>query len=76
MGNTGILADVYRYRSSYQKLKYLQNENAQISWILLTIQKEQEQHNTEIGAFLEEIKGIRERLVTARVMSQVDLVLR
>jgi hypothetical protein len=39
------------------------------------IQKEQEQHNTQIGAFLENIKGIRERLVTVRVMSWIDPVL-
>jgi hypothetical protein len=39
------------------------------------IQKEQEQHNSKISAFLEEIKGIRERLVTARVMSWVNPVL-
>jgi hypothetical protein len=75
MGNAGILADVYRYRSFYQKLKHIRNENAWISRILLTIQKEQEQHNTEIGAFLEEIKGICEQFVTARVMSWVDPVL-
>jgi hypothetical protein len=40
MGDAGILADVYQYRSSYQKLKYLRNENARISQILLIIQKE------------------------------------
>jgi hypothetical protein len=60
MGDAGILADVYQFRSFYQKLKHLRNENARISQILLMLQKEQEQHNTEIGAFLEEIKGIRE----------------
>jgi hypothetical protein len=75
MGDAGILADVHRYRSSYQKLKQLQSENAQISWILLVLQKEQEQHNSEIGTFIEVIKGIRMRLVMARVMSQVDPVL-
>jgi hypothetical protein len=39
------------------------------------LQKEQEQHNFEIGAFIGEIKSIHERLVTARVMSQVEPVL-
>jgi hypothetical protein len=39
------------------------------------LQKEQEQHNTKIGAFVEKIKGIHERLVTARVMSRVEPVL-
>jgi hypothetical protein len=39
------------------------------------LQKEQEQHNSKIGAFIGEIKSIRERLVTARVMSQVKPVL-
>jgi hypothetical protein len=39
------------------------------------LQKEQEQHNTEIGTFIEEIKGIHIRLVTARVMSRVNPVL-
>jgi hypothetical protein len=40
MGDAGILADVHRYRSSYQKLKHLQSENAWISQILIMIQKE------------------------------------
>jgi hypothetical protein len=75
MGDTRILADVYRYRSSYQKLKYLQNKNTRISQILLMLQKEQEQHNAKIGAFLEEIKSICKRLVTVKVISWVDPVL-
>jgi hypothetical protein len=39
------------------------------------LQKEQEQHNAKIGTFIEEIKGIHTRLITARVMSRVDPVL-
>jgi hypothetical protein len=39
------------------------------------LQKEQEQHNSKIGAFIDEIKAIRTRLTTARVISQVDPVL-
>jgi hypothetical protein len=60
MSDAGILADVHQYRSFYQKLKHLWSKNAQISQILLIIQKEQEQQNSEIRAFLEEIKGICE----------------
>jgi hypothetical protein len=40
------------------------------------LQKEQEQHNSEIRAFIGEIKSIREQLVTARVMSWFKPVLR
>jgi hypothetical protein len=39
------------------------------------LQKEQEQHNSKIGAFIGEIKDICERLITARVMSRVEPVL-
>jgi hypothetical protein len=39
---------------------------------LLVLQKEQEQHNTEIGAFVEEVKAIHERLVKARVISGIE----
>jgi hypothetical protein len=59
----------------YLKLKHLQDKNAHILWILLMLQKEQEQHNSEIGAFIGEIKSIHERLVTAKVMSRVEPVL-
>jgi hypothetical protein len=76
MGDVGILADVHRYRSSYQKLKQLHGKNSQISQILLVLQKEQEQHNSKIGAFIDEIKAIHTRLTTTRVMSQVNPVLR
>jgi hypothetical protein len=31
LGDAGILADVYRYRTSYLKLKHLRDENAHIS---------------------------------------------
>jgi hypothetical protein len=37
MGDAGILADVHQYRTSYLKLKHLQDKNACISRILLVL---------------------------------------
>ena len=71
MGDTGVIADVHRYRSSYLKLKYMRRENERITRILEHIQKEQVQHNTELLAFVEEVSAIRERLIKARVLSHV-----
>jgi len=60
LGDAGVIADVHQYRSSYLKLKYMRQENARISHILEYLQKEQEQHNTKLRAFVEEVKGIQE----------------
>jgi hypothetical protein len=76
LGDAGVIADVHQYRSSYLKLKYMQQENARITRILVSIQKEQEQHNSELAAFLGEVTSIRERLEQARVMSRVAPILR
>jgi hypothetical protein len=75
LGDAGIIADVHRYRSSYLKLKFMKQESERIMRILEHIQREQEQHNTELAAFVGEVASIRERLVAARVMSRVTPLL-
>jgi hypothetical protein len=75
LGDAGVIADVHQYRSSYLKLKYMQQENACIMRILVSIQKEQEQHNSELAAFLGEVTSIRDRLEQARVMLRLYLIL-
>jgi hypothetical protein len=76
LGDAGILADVHRYRSSFQKLQHMRSENARITRILENLQEEQKKHNTEIAAFVGEVGAIRERLVKARVMSRVAPIMR
>ena len=71
LGDAGILADVHQYQSSYHKLKHMKQENTRITHVLELLMKEQEQHNTEIAAFIGEVASIRERLTAARVMSCV-----
>ena len=69
LGDAGVIADIHWYRSSFLKLKYIWQENTHISHILEYLQKEQEQYNTKLVAFVKEVKGIREWLTKGRVMS-------
>ena len=71
IGDAGVLADVYRYRTLYLKLQYMRQENARLTCMLLMIQKEQEAHNEEINNFVNDVVSIRECLTDARVMSRL-----
>jgi len=76
LGDAGVIADIHWYRSSFLKLKYIWQENTHISHILEYLQKEQEQYNTKLVAFVKEVKGIREWLTKGRVMSCIVLAYR
>ena len=71
IGDAGILADVHQYQSSFLKLKYLKKKNECVSRLLITIHKEQESLNEKIQQFLNEIVGIRKRLIDSRILSQL-----
>ena len=76
MEDVGVIANVHRYRSLYLRLRYMQQENACLTWMLLMIQKEQEAHNKEINNFVNDILAIWECLINARVMSCLALAYR
>jgi hypothetical protein len=71
LGDASILTDVYCYWQSYLKLKLMKNENEHLSRILLYAQGEHEQHNKKVKALLKQVKAVKQRLVDARVLSQI-----
>jgi hypothetical protein len=54
----------------------MKQENNRISRLLEEIQKEQEKHNGEIAHFIQEVQGIRARLVASHVMTRLTPIVR
>jgi hypothetical protein len=75
LGDAGVLGDVHRLRTSYQKLKWLKHEQETLSRILGSIQKEQTLHIESISKFVQETLDVREQLTQARVMSRIAPIL-
>ena len=69
LGDPRVMGDVYRFRNSYTQLKALRHENDTLARLIKNIQKEQEQHNADIGKFSWEIVAVQECLVAAKVHS-------
>src|SRR5712675_832902 len=71
LGDAGVLADVYRLRKSYAKLKNFKHDTAKMRRIIEAIQKEVEGNNKEIQTFIHEVEELKSRLVQARVRSRI-----
>src|SRR5712675_2048744 len=71
LGDAGVLADVYRLRKSYAKLKNFKYDTAKMRRIIEAVQKEVEGNNKEIQTFVHEMEELKGRLVQARVRSRI-----
>src|SRR5712672_4401770 len=71
LGDAGVLADVYRLRKSYAKLKNFKIDTAKLGRIIEAIQTEVEGNNKEIQTFVHEVEELKGRLVQARVRSRI-----
>jgi Chromo (CHRromatin Organisation MOdifier) domain len=67
LGDPGIMADVYRLRASYGKLKSLKQENERIVQLVEAFQKEQTKINKMIKDFANGVEALKNRLTKAKV---------
>ena len=59
LGDAGVMADVYRYRASYAKLKALKMENERIVRLVEAFQGEQTKHVTIIKDFTKGVEALK-----------------
>jgi hypothetical protein len=76
LSDAGVLADVHCYRSTYTQLHFMKQESTRISHLLIEIQKEQEKYNAKLAAFIDKVQVVRKRLIAAKVMTRVDMVIK
>ena len=65
------MADVYRYRASYAKLKALKMENERIVRLVEAFQEEQTKHVKVIKDFTEGVEALKNRLTKAKVRTRL-----
>ena len=71
LGDPGVMANMYRFRASYTKLKALKNENERILCLVEAFQEEQTKHTKTIKDFADGIEALKNRLVKAKVRTQL-----
>ena len=71
LGDPGVMADVYRFRASYAKLKALKMENARIIRLVEAFQEEQTKHTKTIKDFSDGVEALKNRLTRAKVRTRL-----